>query len=421
MCPVVGGTVRDMAEGENRDLPRILLAGGATLPQVGDSLQRAHFAVTGPVSTVSAWDLFQRRPFDVVVIDLDVAERAGLTLLKLIRSIESRDPRVPVFGVGNDMTLSLAVTAGRAGVTDCHPLDESGLSSLIATLERLSEAAKHPLPYVLLGTSPAITAARERVTSLAELDTPVLISGERGTGHWQVAQYLHGSGRSASSPLRRFDCTIQPESRPAGGPSTWFLEEIHDLTLAAQIAWRDTIRTSQLASTHARVIASTTRDLRILSGRDLFDSALSRDLAQFEIRLPPLRERTDDLPKLVHALLDRTGVRLGRSSVTIAPQAVERLCASAWWENFDELERALESLAAFAPSGEITAADAELLVIDSDPVSRAARERARNERDDLLRLVEECGGNLTRIAERLKVDRGTVRYRLRKHGLQRGG
>lgn len=86
---------------------------------------------------------------------------------------------------------------------------------------------------------------------------------------------------------------------------------------------------------------------------------------------------------------------------------------------FRELEDVIESLAAFCSGKEITESQTELVLVDSDPWVRAARERTSREREQLLRLWEECGGKITYMAERLKVDRGTIRYRLRKYGIVR--
>ena len=370
-----------------------------------------------------AWEAFQKRPFDLVVADLQLSEGEALSLLRRVRSAQSRDVRVPVVLMSSSPSLSAAAAAGRAGVTDCLPLDESGLAALLDYARAIAAAAPVPLPYVLLGSGPSISAARERILSLAALDTPVLIAGERGTGHWPVAAYLHRRGKHSDAPLHRVECFAQSDQRPSGDLGTWFLEEVQDLSAEAQEAWHRRIETTSVSRERGlgRVIASTTRDLRALAAQCALSPGLARELCQFEVWLPPLRERRDDLPKLIQAVLQHVSERIGRPGVGIAPRAVERLCACAWWENFNDLESALESLAAFALGGEITESQADLVVIDSDPVARAARERRRSEREELLRLVEECGGNLTRIAERLKVDRGTIRYRLRKHGLLQAG
>lgn len=410
-----------MREPGSTQFTDVLLAGDpATLAPVAEALAGVGLAVGEAMPPHLAWERFQRGAFRCVVTDLGGAAHEGLTLLRRVRSPESRDSRVPVMLISDACTLSIAAAAGRSGVSDCFALTTSGISSLVTRIARMTEVARLPLPIALLGQSPAVTAARDRIASLIHLDTSVLISGERGTGHWQVGQHLHASGKLAQLPLQRVDCTAHPDARAHGAPSTWFLEEVQDLTPPAQNAWRHFIRERQ--GIGGRVIASTTRDLCVLAGRGAFDANLARDLSQFEVWLPPLRERRDDFPKLIHSILASVGERLGRPAATISPRAIERLCTSAWWENFADLDRALESLAAFALGGEISESDADLVVVESDPVARAARERIRSEREELVRLVDECGGNFTRIAERLKVDRGTVRYRLRKHGLlQRGG
>jgi DNA-binding NtrC family response regulator len=148
-----------------------------------------------------------------------------------------------------------------------------------------------------------------------------------------------------------------------------------------------------------------------------FSPVLARELCQFEIRLPPLRERRDDLPKLISAILEVVGERIGRPGLGISCKAIELLSGRAWWGNLVELMSVLESLAAFSPGLEISEAQAELVLVDSDPIVRAARERAQVEREQLLLALKTCRGNITHMAELLKVDRGTVRYRLRKYGL----
>jgi two-component system response regulator PilR (NtrC family) len=410
-------------EGGRRDSPRALLAGlpSSRIDAIASGLAGAGLEVAGPMAGDAAWESFEDVSYDLVIADLHAPELTGLALLRRIRSAQSRDSRVPVFLMSPDFTPSIAAAAGRAGVTDCFSLDEAGVSALIASARALFEASRAPIPYVLLGGSTQATDARERVLALAELDTPVLLSGERGLGQWQIASFLHRSGKLADSPLRCVDCTAQPDAEPGGEPGTWFLEEIQDLSPKAQLAWHEHIASSDRTLGSFRLIASSNRDLRALTAHRQFSPDLSRALAQFEVVLPPLRERREDLPKLLRSVLEVVAERIGRPSIDIAPGGVERLCAHAWWQNFDELESTLESLTAFATTGEITEAAAELVIIDSDPVTRAARDRLRSEREQLLRLLDEHGGNFTRIAEHLKVDRGTIRYRLRKHGLLPSG
>jgi len=170
-------------------------------------------------------------------------------------------------------------------------------------------------------------------------------------------------------------------------------------------------------SRDVRLIASTTKDLTGLAARMAFLPDLARELCQFEIRLPPLRERRDDISMLICAILEVVGERIGRPGLGISSKAIDLLSGRLWWGNVVELMSVLESLAAFSSGLEISEAQAELVLVDSDPIVRAARERAQVERDQLLKALKDCRGNITHMAEQLKVDRGTIRYRLRKYGL----
>jgi DNA-binding NtrC family response regulator len=382
-------------------------------------LARAGYDVTAAASGEEAWTRFQERPFDLVVTDLRMPGLDGIGLIRRLRSAASREPRVPVLLVTAFGTLSSAAAAGRAGVTDCFAFDHAGIDELVARCEELLAADEPTLPLELLGQGAAVAAARDRVRSVATLHTPVLVSGERGTGHAEVIAYLHAFAQRPAETLRRVECSVDPGATPDAADGACHLAEIQDLSPDAQAAWRRFLVEAQLREepSRSRVLASTTKDLRVLAAQQRFAPDLARELCQFEIWLPPLRERRDDLPKLVEAMIARVAERIGRPGIGIAQPALERLCACAWWENFPELEAVLESLAAFAPGLEITESQAELVLLDSDPVARAARERARSEREQLLSLLDECGGNFTHMADRLKVDRGTIRYRLRKHGI----
>jgi len=316
-------------------------------------------------------------------------------------------------------SLSAAAAAGRAGVTDCFPLDADGINAMVVRARELVSSDDPPIPSALLGSSPSVVAARDRILCVAQLNTPVLITGEKGLGHGEVAAYLYALGHLAGMAFHRISSSGQLEASSRNGAAMWYLEDVSDFSQEAQGLWYQRLLESRHGSApnRSRFVASTSEDLRIIANQGRFSPDLARELCQFEVWLPPLRERRDDFPELIQSALKGVGERIGRPGVGIAAKAIDHLSACAWWENFVELETVLESLAAFTPGLEITAQQAELVLLDSDPKARAARERARCERAQLLTLFEECGGNYTRMAERLNVDRGTIRYRLRKYGI----
>jgi len=401
--------------------PRVLLIDDSELNR---ELLRRRFENVGVLVETAAdgesgWARFQQQPFEIVVTGLGTSSLDGIGLTRRIRSAASRNATVPVLLVTAVGTFSSAVAAGRAGVTDGFPLNEAGLRSLVARALDLLDSEKPQVPYVLLGSSMGISGVRERLRGVAPLCTPVLISGEQGSGHAEAVAYLHALSGETVLQLHRVDCTASPSIGWVPDRGLWHLEEVQELSRDAQLMCKRWISERQAANDggEVRLIASTTKDLNSLASRMLFLPDLARDLCQFEIRLPPLRERRDDLPKLISAILEVVGDRIGRPGLGISGRAVDLLCGRAWWGNLVELASVLESLAAFSSGLEITEAQAELVLVDSDPIVRAARERAQIEREQLLRLMKDCRGNITHMAERLKVDRGTIRYRLRKYGL----
>ena len=394
---------------DDREMTRDLLAG---------HLERADFIVQEAPNGEAAWAFFQQQPFDLVVTNLQMPGIDGISLIRRIRSARSREPRTPILLLSAVGSLSAAAAAGRAGVTDCFALDDEGISTMVRRARELSIDDPR-IPLALLGSSPSVVAARERILSIAELNTPVLITGEKGLGHGEVAAYLYALGRLAGRQFHRIASSSDPGTSSRDGAVMWYLEGVSDFSLEAQVAWYHRILESRLGNEvhRTRFLASTSEDLRTLANQGRFSPDLARELCQFEVWLPPLRERRDDFPELICSTLKTVGERIGRPGVGIDAKAIDHLSACAWWENFVELESVLESLAAFAPGLEITSQQAELVFVDSDPKARAARERARCERAQLLTLFGECCGNYTHMAERLNVDRGTIRYRLRKYGI----
>jgi DNA-binding NtrC family response regulator len=167
-----------------------------------------------------------------------------------------------------------------------------------------------------------------------------------------------------------------------------------------------------------RIYASTSENLHALSRREEFDKTLATRISRFAIELPPLRERIEDLAELSRALVARTAEDMGRSAVRLTPPAIAALRRHTWPHNLRELQVVIEKLVAFAQSGRITREDVRRVLNEGATSVAALRRKTREEqRQELVSLLEECGGNLAEAARRINMSRGAVIYRAKKFGL----
>lgn len=387
---------------------------------VEQELVEAGYAVVSAADGEEAWDLFQERRFDLVISDIQMPRLDGLGLLRRIRSASSPNPQVPVILFTAYGSLSTATAAGRAGATDCFPLSEAGIPELIPRVRRVLETRRPDLPEVLLGESGAIRSLRKRLLALAPLHTPVLVSGEQGTGKDAVVSYLHGMSRFAADPFHVVKCDAGSACEvPSHGGV--YLDEVQRLSPEAQAFWRDRILELDRRGYEAtlRVLASTSGDLHVRTNEGAFDPELSRLLCRFEVALPPLRQRRKDIPILTRTLLQHAARSLGRHELELSEAALAQIQRHAWEGNLHSLADVVGALAASTTHGLVPDDEVARVLDQFDPVARAIRRREREEREQLIQLLEDCGGNYSRMAEALEVDRKTIVYRLRKHGLLR--
>ncbi len=336
--------------------------------------------------------------------------------------------------------------------------------------------AASQVPFAgILGSSPALRAVLEQVRQIAALDEtpPVLITGETGTGKGLVARTLHTSGPRAAKPFIDVNCTALPvnlmeaelfgyergaftdakESKiglfEAAEGGFLFLDEVGDLELSLQgkllraIEERTVRRVGGIRDRKidVRILAATNRNLDSEVGLNRFRGDLYFRLAVILLHLPPLRERGDDILLLAEHFLRRFSAKYGKEVRRIDAGAREVLLAYPWPGNVRELshviERAVlwsrdatlnvEHLSVAAPMRVIS--DAPLPgppqersgldgAVASNPLSPESTDLTQVERSMIERAMREAGGNQTRAAQRLGISRDTLRYRLKKFGLQ---
>jgi DNA-binding NtrC family response regulator len=422
---------------------------------------------------------------DVILLDLRLPDQSGLEVYQQLRSI---DARIPVIFITMAKGADAAIEAMKQGAYDYlfKPLDLHQLQQVVGealeVVQRMrqpavvAETAKDPdVDGTIVGSCPAMREVYKAVGRVAAQDVPVLITGESGTGKELVARAIYQHGPRAKGPFLALNCAAIPENlleselfghekgafsgadrrrigkfeQCSGG--TIFLDEIGDMALALQakilrllqeqaferVGGNETVRTN------VRLIAATHRDLEAWSAEGKFRPDLYYRLGVFTIHLPPLRERGDDLPLLVHHYVRRFNRELGREVREVASKAMEKLCGYSWPGNVRELQSVLKQallrstgpvmIPAFLPSpmgAPRTAATAALSADESAPLESFIRRRLHAGSNDvyvealrrfeqfLLPLVlQSTGGNKVHAARILGISRLTLRTKLREMGL----
>jgi DNA-binding NtrC family response regulator len=391
--------------------------------------------------------------FDVVLSDVNLnSSRTGIDVLKAFRALAPRTQVILMTGFG---TVESAVEGVRAGAFDyiSKPFD---VKDVIATVDRaMTSASEQPatepplravMPVGLLGRTASMLAVYKQIAMAADSTTPILIVGETGTGKELVARAIHAFGKIPGRPFEALNCAVVPETLLASelfghlkgaftgavadkkglfevaSGGTIFLDEIGETTPALQVSLLRVLQEGEIRPVggtrtlrvNARVLAATNRDLDLEVAEKRFRQDLFYRLSAFVIRVPPLRERREDIGLLVGAFLRNACARAGRQ-VELTPGAVDVLASHSWPGNVRELENTVERLVLTTRSARVR--EEEVSEHFRRLVSPSARAFAdlptleELERRYLVHVLEAAKGNRTRAAEILKIDRRTL-YRM---------
>jgi two-component system, NtrC family, response regulator AtoC len=390
---------------------------------------------------------------DLMLLDLDLPGADGMTVLERLRG-EASAPTVVV--ITAFATIEKAVEAMRHGAFDFLPKPfQPGLVELTVqkALERSelrdeNRALRAALPggKILVGESPALREVTEQARKAAESKSTVLLVGESGTGKEVLARSIHAWSPRASRAFVAVNCMAlseelleselfghergaftgahqqKPGKFELANHGTIFLDEVGDIRESLQAKLLRVLQEHEFERVGGtkpirvdiRVIAATNRNLdeAVASGR--FREDLYYRLNVVRLRLPPLRERPEDLPALAEHFLRKYCAETGKSKSGIAPSAMQYLRAHRWPGNVRELENAVERAVVLGPGPEITAEDLGLRAV-TDPAGRDAAAPLRVEpfhdsverfkKDLIRRALEESKGNQTRAAELLGLQR----------------
>ena len=398
---------------------------------------------------------------DAFLLDVRLPDGSGIDLLRWLRQNDASGPVIMISGHG---TIADAVEATRAGAFDFleKPLSrEKVLLSLKNALEQINlrEENQRLREMVgdatrMIGTSPAFLRVVEQANMAARSDARILLNGESGTGKELLAAHVHRESPFASGPFVKVNCAAIPtellESELFGHEKgaftgatsarrgkfeladggTIFLDEVGDLHASSQAKL---LRVLQEGEFHrvggeqpihvsVRVLSATNRDLAAMVAAQKFREDLFYRLCVVPIRVPPLRERPQDILPLAQYFLEEFCARNNFKPKTIDASLWEILESYAWPGNVRELRNAVERMAILTAGDRITAESAPIEIrmrreAGTHSNLREARESA--ERSHILKALEECGWNVSGAARTLGMERTNLHKRMRALGLHR--
>jgi DNA-binding NtrC family response regulator len=446
--------------------PRILVVDDEPLiaENLRLTLEREGYEVETAANTVSAMLRLEEQEFSLAVVDLVLPDGDGLHLLRLLKS---KDPSLEVIIMTGHSSISKAVEATKQGAFYfvAKPFDAEEMLSLVGkALERrrlLSETLELRRKVVdqagyarMLGSSPAMNRVFEMLESVAGSDANVLIVGESGTGKELAANAVHAQSPRFEGPLVKINCAALPkdliESELFGhvkgaftGASTdkpglleeahrgsLLLDEITEMPLDLQakllrVLEDHTVRRlggSKIVPVDFRLICSTNLDPMMAVREGQLRQDLYFRINTVTVTLPPLRERTADIPMLAKAFLERFRAKHGREIDGIDPEAYRCLLSYRWPGNVREMEHAIERAVLVARGREITLADLpESLqaapAASDDAAAPAPGSLAEIERASIIRALEASGWNKQAAAAVLGLRRPTLYSKMRRHGI----
>ena len=430
------------------------------------------YAVHTVESAEAALQLLEREDFFMLITD---ARLGGMSGYELLKKIHGRWPGLPALMLTAYATPKLAVEAIQSGAIDylAKPFAPEELLHSVGRcaerhrLLRENAALRSRTSEIIglaqiVGESPRIQELRKLIQTVAPTDARVLILGESGTGKELVAGALHGLSQRRDENYVRINCAAIPETlleselfghergaftgalkqksgrvEEADG-GTIFLDEIADMSKPLQAKLLRFLEDgsftrvggTQELRVNVRLVAATNRDIAQAIQAGEFREDLFHRLNVVQFNLPPLRDRADDVLVLAKHFLGIYRVSTNRNVDDISPEARHKLVSHRWPGNVRELRNVIERALILETSRTIQASSlpdfqVEARLQKSAPVQVAVDESlddalARIERDLIANALEQSGSSLTRAAERLKLTRHSLRYRMQRLGMNVG-
>ena len=423
----------------------------AELCALGDALEDEGHQVVRAADGAKAHALLMAEPFDLLVTDVRMPGRNGYALA---RDALSQQPPVAVVLMTAFGEVQQAVEMLKLGVRDylTKPFKEEELLTRVASLEK-ELGVRPPGPSGPVSNSPPMRQMMALARRLSRTDTTVLLLGETGAGKEVVARYIHGASRRAEGPFIAANCAAMPAElvesemfghikgaftgattaregwlRAADG-GTLLLDEVGDLSSAAQAKLLRALETRMVQPVGAdkpvrsdfRLLAATNRPLKDAADAGNFRSDLLYRLSGFELQIPPLRDRPEDIAPLVGCFLDGLSDRLEEVPSGIGAGALGVLASHTWPGNVRELRNAVEYAAVLAGTARIRPEHLPRAVVSEtegdNPLDLRHAIEALQARHIRAALAI-AGGRKGRAAELLGVSRKHLWELSRRHAIE---
>ena len=435
------------------------------------TLGRMNLDVTTASSVGEARDRLAERRYDLCFTDMRLPDGSGQDLVALISKQYPETPVAMITAYGN---VDAAVNALKAGAFDfvSKPVDLAMLRRLVQTALKLGEERKAGVGAAadkLIGDSPAMQQVRSTIAKLARSQAPVYISGESGVGKELVARQIHEQGPRAAGPFVPVNCGAIPselmESEffghkkgsftgahadkdglfQAANGGTLFLDEVAELPIHMQVKLLRVIQEKSVraiggraeVAVDVRILSATHKNLARLVELSEFRQDLFYRINVIQLRVPPLRERKEDIPKLAGRVLERLATDSGAPPARLQPEALKALLDYDFPGNVRELENVLERAVALCENNVIGTDDLQLATTarattavgayaheieeddnddDAEPSGEGGLDSyiSNLEREAIMKALVETRYNKTAAAKKLGITFRALRYKLKK-------
>lgn len=412
----------------------------------------------------SAIDLVGERPFDLVLMDIRMVKVSGLTALTAIKEI---NPAIPVIIMTAYSSIDTAIDAIKKGAYEylTKPLDFDELHL------KMDQAMEHSMlkeenrllrelvgdrfdTGSIIGRSPSMIRLLETTARAAASDATVLITGESGTGKEMIAGAIHFNSPRKENPFIKMNCAAITEGlleselfghekgsftgalrrregrfRQAHGGSL-FLDEVSEMPLAMQVKLLRVLQEREITRVggeevipvDVRIIAATNKDLPALVKEGRFREDLYYRLNVINLSVPPLRERSEDIPVLAEHFLKMFSIKNNKPLKGFSPQAMSILIKHQWPGNVREMMNTIESAVVLSRTSYLSPEDIPSLRKDESfmtiPLDEAYPDHSLEEieRKSILGTLESAQGNKSEAARKLGITRATLHKKLKKYG-----